>query len=136
GGRSHETQDVYSAGQLLHEQGERNGYHDPLQAFTYGQQSMAQDAFKDGARQYMKRNEQGKMEARALEPAKPGTAAGQAGKFAEGYESAYVDFLNAVMHPDPLQRLSPSRALQHPFMTQAVLEEEEVKKVLERMQEA
>jgi len=38
--------------------------------------------------------------------------------------------MNKLMHPDPKQRITPSEALRHPFMTDRLLDKDQVAKVL------
>ncbi|HND52766.1 MAG TPA: protein kinase, partial [Pirellulaceae bacterium] len=45
--------------------------------------------------------------------------------------SAYTDFINAIMHPDPTKRLSPKQALEHPFLRDPMLPEEQVRAVIQ-----
>lgn len=45
--------------------------------------------------------------------------------------SAYTEFINAVMHPDPSKRLSAEQALNHPFLRDAMLSEEQVRAVIQ-----
>jgi serine/threonine protein kinase len=47
-----------------------------------------------------------------------------------GALTTYVDFMNQLTHPDPEQRLKPSEALKHPFMTQALADGVDVKSIL------
>lgn len=43
----------------------------------------------------------------------------------------YMDFMNKIMHPDPSQRLSALEALDHPFLTEAFVQDEsEAQKIL------
>ncbi len=58
------------------------------------------------------------------EDVKPGTY---------GVKSDYVDFMNRMTHPDPEQRLSPSAALKHPFMTDRLDGSYELDKVLAKI---
>jgi serine/threonine protein kinase len=51
----------------------------------------------------------------------PGFSARGAAPGNYGVETAYVDFMNKLMHPDPAKRMSPSEALRHPFMTERLL---------------
>jgi serine/threonine protein kinase len=48
-------------------------------------------------------------------------------------ESAYTDFINQLMHPDPAKRLTPEQALQHPFMqaNNRVLSDEQARHALQ-----
>ena len=39
----------------------------------------------------------------------------------QGADTAYVDFVNRLMHPDPRYRMSASEARQHPFMQQRLM---------------
>jgi serine/threonine protein kinase len=41
-----------------------------------------------------------------------------------GAETAYVEFVNWLLHPDPAKRPTPAEALQHPFMQQRMLDDE------------
>jgi serine/threonine protein kinase len=41
----------------------------------------------------------------------------------------YVDFMNRLTHPDPKQRMSPTDALKHPFMTQSLTEDLDLTKL-------
>lgn len=47
-------------------------------------------------------------------------------------KSAFTEFMNAVMHPDPTRRLSPEQALNHPFLRDALLPDEAVKKLIQK----
>jgi serine/threonine protein kinase len=40
-------------------------------------------------------------------------------------ESAYLNFMNQIMHPDPSQRLSAAAALDHPFLADSMVQDEE-----------
>jgi serine/threonine protein kinase len=51
-----------------------------------------------------------------------------------GVETAYVDFMNKLMHPDPNQRMTASEALRHPFMTQSLMSKEELDAVFAKSQ--
>ncbi|MBK8335690.1 MAG: protein kinase [Sterolibacteriaceae bacterium] len=74
-----------------------------------------------------KRTLDGKPAWQALSPASaPGTAA--PGLY--GVMTAYVDFMNGLTHSDPAQRLSPIEALKHPFMTERLIEESQLAKML------
>jgi serine/threonine protein kinase len=49
-----------------------------------------------------------------------------------GMESAYTDFLNRILDPDPTKRLSPSDALLHPFLADRMLDDEKIKEVVKK----
>lgn len=55
-------------------------------------------------------------------------ARAQPGQFA--MDSAYVDFMNRLTHPDPAQRMSASEALRHPFLTQQLGDPDNLGRVL------
>jgi hypothetical protein len=38
--------------------------------------------------------------------------------------------MNKLMHPDPKKRMAPSEALRHPFMTDRLLDKDQIAKVL------
>lgn len=44
--------------------------------------------------------------------------------------TAYTKFVNELMHPDPKQRLSPKQALDHPFLGDRLLDEEQVRTLI------
>ncbi|HSI59599.1 MAG TPA: protein kinase [Ideonella sp.] len=52
-----------------------------------------------------------------------------------GASTAYTEFVNWLMHPDPAQRPDPATALAHPFLQQAMLGDDEarasVKKIIQ-----
>lgn len=50
-------------------------------------------------------------------------------------ETEYVRFVNALSHPDPEKRLTPSQALAHPFLSESLLSDEEAAKMLASMYE-
>ena len=50
-----------------------------------------------------------------------------------GARTAYTDFINSLMDPDPGKRPSPSEARKHPFLSDPLLDEEEARKVLQRV---
>lgn len=50
------------------------------------------------------------------------------GEFA--MDSAYVDFMNRLTHPDPAQRMTASEALRHPFLTQQLGDPDKLEAVL------
>jgi serine/threonine protein kinase len=52
------------------------------------------------------------------------------GCYHEGYKSEVVKFINACMHPNPNLRLTVDDALQHPFITDRVMEADHVKSLL------
>jgi serine/threonine protein kinase len=43
-----------------------------------------------------------------------------------------TEFMNALMHPDPKKRLTPKEALEHPFLRDRLLGEDEIKKFIRR----
>ena len=45
-------------------------------------------------------------------------------------DTAYVDFVNLLTHPDPAVRLSPKAALQHPFMKDRLLGDEQARTLI------
>ncbi|MBX9608564.1 MAG: hypothetical protein K2Y51_20260 [Gammaproteobacteria bacterium] len=45
-------------------------------------------------------------------------------------DSAYVDFMNRLTHPDPAQRMTASEALRHPFLTQQLGDPDKLEAVL------
>jgi serine/threonine protein kinase len=47
-----------------------------------------------------------------------------------GANTAYVDFINRLMDPDPAKRPSPKEALQHPFMRQRLLDDESAREAV------
>jgi serine/threonine protein kinase len=47
-------------------------------------------------------------------------------------ESAYTDFIAAVMHKDPNERLSAADALAHPFMTQPLLPPDQAQRLFKK----
>lgn len=42
-------------------------------------------------------------------------------------DTAYVDFINRLMHPNPAHRMSAKEALKHPFMQQRLLDDEQAR---------
>jgi serine/threonine protein kinase len=119
------AQDSYSAGQMLHEQAEGKpfAFGDDISNKSRGQ---AISSLFDGAPRYMEKNAKtNEMDQRALKPEQPGAAATAPGKYAAGFDSAYVDFLNQLMHPDPAKRLTPSKALEHRFLAEGLDTEED-----------
>ena len=50
-----------------------------------------------------------------------------------GANTAYTDFVNALMNPDPSQRLSPAKALEHPFLSDSIMDEEQAGKFLSKL---
>lgn len=141
------SQDMYSLGQMLFGQSEREmqlqkdgtTQSGSEELFAMGGDFKGKNRMMKGATlcewvgEFMEKNENGEYVARALVPEKPGTEAGKTGKFAEGYESEYVKFLNALMHPDPEKRLTPEQALEHPFIKDSLLDEEGAKGSLQSM---
>jgi serine/threonine protein kinase len=69
----------------------------------------------------------GQLVGQTLKPKGPEDKA-KPGEF--GAMTAYVDFMNRLTHPDPAQRLSPLAALKHPFMIDALLDEEEAARLM------
>lgn len=109
-------QDSYAVGQMLHKTAEGK-------TFTFHANANFQYGVFPGAKKYIEKDEEtGEMKARALVPEEPGEKATEVGKFAKGYESHYVDFLNKLMHPDPSKRLKASEALEHPFLKNTLFE--------------
>jgi serine/threonine protein kinase len=101
---------------------ENKGNHDVV---TLAASAMERDPTTGQVR--AKRNPDGKPAWQALSPASmPGTAA--PGFY--GVMTSYVDFMNGLTHPDPAQRLSPIEALKHPFMTERLIEESQLAKIL------
>ena len=45
--------------------------------------------------------------------------------------SAFTEFMNGIMHPDPTKRLSPQQALEHPFLRDAMMSEDQVRAVIQ-----
>lgn len=52
------------------------------------------------------------------------------GSGSHGAETAYTQFVNQLMQPDPSQRWDAAMALQHPFLTDRLLEDASAQKVL------
>ena len=50
-----------------------------------------------------------------------------------GANTAYTDFVNALMNPDPSQRMSVAEALQHPFLSDSIMDEEQAGKFLSKL---
>lgn len=83
-----------------------------------------------GAKKVLGRNAGGELEAttdasgelvgKALKRGEDADEAGDVGYY--GAETAYVDFMNRLTHPDPSLRMTASEALKHPFMAQALSE--------------
>jgi serine/threonine protein kinase len=83
----------------------------------------AQDSYSAG--QLLHEQEEGSLfkgvpDPTPLKPENPGKAATEPGKYATGFDSAYVDFLSKIMHKDPAQRLTPSQALEHRFLAEGL----------------
>ncbi len=53
-----------------------------------------------------------------------------------GANTHYVQFVNALMHPDPTQRLTPAQALAHPFITDALMEPEAASQLTQQLIES
>ena len=47
-------------------------------------------------------------------------------------QSAFAEFMNGVLHPDASKRLSPKEALEHPFLRDMLLPEDQVKQLIQR----
>ncbi|MGZ5206308.1 MAG: protein kinase domain-containing protein [Caldimonas sp.] len=45
-------------------------------------------------------------------------------------DTAYVDFINRLMHPNPAHRMSAKEALKHPFMQQRMLDDEQARALI------
>ena len=138
--------DSFTVGKMLFEEMERDqggerqvlvtGGDEPIkkQAF-FTQEEM--NRFKKGATAATKRTASGELEAvtdakgqlvgQALKSADTPAEAAESGRY--GAATQYVDFMNRLTHPDPKQRLSPSEALKHPFMTDTMLSGEELDRV-------
>jgi serine/threonine protein kinase len=52
------------------------------------------------------------------------------GKYNQSYQTAYVEFVNKVMHPDPRERLSIEKALAHPFMNDRIIDDDRAKELI------
>lgn len=113
-------QDAFSAGQILHEQTEGGLFAFGKQLQGWGDISLLEAAQTSIG--FSERDEKGEAKHRVLTPATPGREANQPGKYAKGFNSAFVDFINQLMHPDPKKRLTPSQALKHPFLTDGFAE--------------
>ncbi len=50
-----------------------------------------------------------------------------------GADTAYTDFINRMMDPDPKKRLSPTEARNHPFLADPLLNEAGAREVLKRV---
>ena len=50
-----------------------------------------------------------------------------------GAKTAYTEFVNKAMHPDPTQRLSARKALEDPFLQDPLLDDEQARDVLNRV---
>ena len=50
-----------------------------------------------------------------------------------GANTAYTDFINRMMDPDPTKRLSPTEARNHPFLADPLLDEAGAREVLKRV---
>ena len=123
-------QDAFSAGVMLHKEGEG-------EAFKFGREQLGHPmmAFM-AAEEYASPDAEGAAKT-ALKPAKPGADAAKPGKHAEGYQTEYVKFLNALLHPDPKQRLSAADALNHPFLKDALAQDPAlVGKALDKVKES
>jgi serine/threonine protein kinase len=46
-----------------------------------------------------------------------------------GANTAYTEFVNKLMNPDPSQRMSVAEALEHPFLSDSLMSEEEAREV-------
>jgi serine/threonine protein kinase len=114
-------QDSFSVGQMLHKKGEGK-------LFSYGKNlQISPYVVIPGAKDFTTPDDKGELPKRALTPAQPGSPeAKQPGRFAKagdkGYEAAYAEFLNLLMHPDPKKRLTPKQALEHPFLRESIME--------------
>jgi len=51
-------------------------------------------------------------------------------KGGKDYQSDFMNFVNALMHPDPKMRPSPSQALSAPFLKDRILSDDQAKEVL------
>jgi serine/threonine protein kinase len=152
--------DSFSAGKMLFpmmEQAEGKGYQfSPGQAVekakpmmgaevpksrAKGTQQERVDAMKkaqQNAKSTLTRDGDGKLQAveeregvlkgHALKPKPADNEAAEPGEF--GASTQYVEFMNLLTHPDPAKRLTPSQALRHPFLADAVLDKEQVLAVL------
>jgi serine/threonine protein kinase len=133
--------DAFSAGASAYEMGEgaRFDYKDKKKAesadFNYQWAKLAQ-LFKDPAEAMTKADDDNPLtrsvdaRGRDVDPDDPGAKSKikEAGRYAG--KTAYVDFVNALMHPDPDKRLSPEEALQHPFLRDRILDDDKVKAVM------
>ncbi|MGF1583406.1 MAG: protein kinase [Gemmataceae bacterium] len=50
-----------------------------------------------------------------------------------GAETEYTKFVNKLMHPDPKKRLSATKALEHPFLAESLLDPEAAQDVLTKV---
>ncbi|MBV9464421.1 MAG: hypothetical protein JO317_09350, partial [Verrucomicrobiae bacterium] len=48
----------------------------------------------------------------------------------------FTEFMNLLLHPDPSKRLSPKQALEHPFLSEKMLSDDQVKGVIKRLGQA
>ena len=136
--------DSFSAGTLLFAEMERDDSGE-RQLLTPGsaptpesERMMKMKRFTgEGAKEILGRKASGELEAKtdsegnlrgqALKKEDDPDWAGDAGSY--GAETAYVDFMNRLTHPDPSLRMSASEALKHPFMAQALSSEEDMDRI-------
>lgn len=66
-----------------------------------------------------------------------GTSQGTSGKSGKGNfgdsQKQFESFMNALMHPDPSKRLSPKQALNHPFLSDSLMDDEKAKELIKQM---
>ncbi len=116
-----ETDDSWALGVLLYQLVEGEWYFD-------GEKN-PRSRLREEARDYV----DPESDHAALHPV-DGDPTGQ-GQYRAGFDSAYVTFLQRLLHPDREQRISATEALEMPFLADPILQEEDARAVLSDLRE-
>lgn len=122
--------DVFGVGGMAYEVREGNDGTKSNMVFDYGvgniwgfETDMKAKAFELAEKEALSVAPNG-----AVQPGEAGSASKKKGVYAA--KTAYVDFVNKLMHPNPAKRLSPTEALNHPFLQDRMLDDDNARDVL------
>jgi serine/threonine protein kinase len=123
--------DVFSVGAAAFAAGEK-------QVFDYGENTgmgTFQGLMKFGDVDAAGKSQQAIKPADKQNPAFKKDAEGNARHVAgrAGATTAYTDFINRLMDPDPKKRLSPADALKDPFLADSLMDEEQARDVFKKL---
>lgn len=129
--------DTFATGSSLFEVGRGNtgAQADGSKRFKYGKKEDEQAGFMDAGRWSQDDKSRALLVSddpdEVYETDDKGVPTKKHGAYASN--TAYVDFVNWLMHPDHEVRPSPAEALAHPFLQQSMLGDDDAKAVLKRL---